>query len=57
MLIIIQMTCKAKQTLHLPLCLKEKTQTEEAEISAEHLRRLFQYLLCSSVKEKEIFVI
>lgn len=51
------MTCKAKQTLHLPLCLKEKTQTEEAKISAEHLWRLFQYLLCSSVEEKEMFVI
>lgn len=44
--------CKTKQTLRLPLGWKEKTQTEEAEMSAEHLQRLFLYLLGFSVKLK-----
>lgn len=44
--------CKTKQTVHLPLDWKEKTQTEEAKISVEHLWRLFLYLLCLSVKQK-----
>lgn len=43
---------KTKQTLHLPLGWKEKTQTKEGKISAEHLWRLFLYLLCLSVKKE-----
>lgn len=44
---------KTKQALHLPLGWKEKTQTEEGKISAEHVWRLFLYLVCLSVKKKD----